>query len=464
MPDGGRVRHHEVLAYDTGRLESVLGADRVRAFNERLEWAAGALKGRRLVNVTGDDQRKGGVYEIMRGTIPYLRGAGIDVLWVDLTTSPKARPSLEFFHLLAHGRSVAADWRAEFPVRTAEFVEFGRAAAPELVQLLRPSDFLVLHDTQTAPVLPELRPWRDSLLWHAHIGTGDQNELVDGYWEIVGPNVAAAGGRVFYRPEYAPPALRDSSIFASPGVDPSAPKSIPLDRDEARRALSSPPAAWPLTWLTGQDRLFDEPHQVVAAQLSRWDPLKDMSGAFRVFAEVAARVPSFVGLVVGPSAQSASERAELELCLEEWKKAAPDISSRVHIGVIENCGTAEHDDAVRTVQSAADVILQKSVQEGFGLTVTEAMLRGKPVVAAAVGGIPLQLHDRHNGVLVDPGSDETSWADHLHELVSNNDLRSRLGTRALGDVLEHHTVDRHLNAVIDAVAEMPPCDAPPGGR
>jgi trehalose synthase len=447
------VQQHSVPAFNAARLTDHVGEARAKAFSACLRRAATMLRGRRLVNVTGDDQRKGGVYEIMRAALPYLRGAGIDVVWVDLPTQPAARPALEFFHVLAHGRAPSPDWRGDLPSRALGFAEFCRIAGAELKSFLRASDVVLLHDTQCAPVPGELGAWHDRVIWHAHIGTPDRNELVANYWRVVGPGVSAARACVFYRPEYAPLELRGQSVFAAPGVDPSSPKNALLSRDAACAALADMPPGWPLRWVSGAGPVTGS-DRVIAVQLSRWDPLKDMPGAFRVLARTVEHDLSFTGMVVGPSAQSAAERLQLQLCVDEHRAASPAARSRVHIGVIEQCGTDEHDQTVRVLQSAADIVLQKSVQEGFGLTVTEAMLRGKPVLASAVGGIPLQLHHGHNGMLLRQGSDDEAWAARLQALASDAELRSRLGTRARADVLDRHTVDREVSTVISEVSKL----------
>ncbi|QKV80631.1 hypothetical protein [Amycolatopsis sp. Hca4] len=100
----------EVPGYEADRLRPALGPRRAAVFAAKLGLAARALAGRRLVNVTGDDRRKGGVYEVMRSVLPYLVGAGIEVEWLNLGTPPEARPALEYFHVLAHGIPPAEDW------------------------------------------------------------------------------------------------------------------------------------------------------------------------------------------------------------------------------------------------------------------------------------------------------------------------------------------------------------------
>jgi trehalose synthase len=447
------VHEHDFAGRHADRLVPTLGRERAGRLDIRLRRAAALLEGRRLVNVTGDDQRKGGVYEIVRATLPYVRGAGIDVRWLDLTTTPGARPALEFFHVLAHGQPPAPDWQDQLAARASDFRHFTQTAAAELKAVLRPSDIVVLHDTQAALLAAELCGHCSFLAWHAHIGTTERNDLVDAYWEIIGPSVAAASARIFYRPELAPPELRDVSIFVPPAVDPSTAKSALLGRAAARARLNCPVPGMPLSWIRGAS-LNLGPDQVVGLQVSRWDPLKDMPGALRVLAAICADDPSFTGVVVGPSAQSASERREVGLCCDVYDQASPAARQALHIGVIDDCGTDIHDDSVRALQSAADLVLQKSVQEGFGLTVTEAMLRGKPVVAASVGGIPMQVHDGRDGVLVVAGADDGAWVAATRSLAGNAMLRCRLGSAARAEVLARHTVDRQLIGLVDGMSEL----------
>jgi trehalose synthase len=444
------MQAHRIPSYEAERLAPFIGRHRVEELSSRLRALAECLGGRRVVNVTGDDRHKGGVYELMRTTLPYLRGGGVAVKWVDLPTSFEDRPALEFFHFLAHGTGRGVEWSRELPARTAELRTFGHKAASELASILRPSDLLVLHDTQSAPLVGELTDWHDQLVWHAHVGTAEHNPAVAAYWDAVSPSIVKARARVFHRPEFVPPELLVGSVFVEPSLDPSAPKSMFMERERAGEALSAGLA--PLRWVGAAPSTG--PEVSVALQISRWDLLKDMPGAVRVLGAVAERRPQLVGLVVGPAAQSDIEKSELEAALAAREGLGQAASSRLHIGVIESSGSAAHDLAVQALQARADVVLQKSRQEGFGLTVTEAMLRGKPVVAARVGGIPLQLEDGRNGVTLPPQASDDQWAEALEGLIGDDARCLRLGAQARADVLERRIVDRQLSALIRELAPL----------
>lgn len=447
------MRQTQVPPLTAERLIPSIGPARVAAFSETLRQVAAALRGRRLVIVTGDDRGKGGVYEIFRSTLPYLRGAGIDVTWMNLPTPPQARPALEFFHVLAHGRPPVDDWESLADQRADEFVEFGRAAAHQISPFLSRRDIVVLNDTQTSAVIPHMPVAYEHLVWHAHIGTTAQNELVSHYWDVVAPWVERAKTLVFYRPEYAPTRLHGTSAFVTPGVDPSSAKSSSLDLGMARRLLESPPPSGSIEWTSETSPGFGA-SDVVVAQLSRWDPLKDMPGVVRAVGLAARSDGSIRGLIAGPDAQSESEQLELRKTLDEYERLPAEIRRRIHIAIIRQCGTAQHDAAVRVIQCSADLILQKSVEEGFGLTVTEGMLRAKAVVAADVGGISLQIRDGYSGILLAPRAPDDQWARCIADLASDPDRRLRIGGSARASVLESHTVDRYISTAVDRVGAM----------
>ncbi len=438
----------EVSSVPVSRLAPFIGSERTRELGSTLRSAALLLRGRRLVNVTGDDRKKGGVFEILRSCLPYVRGAGIDVQWLTVPTAPQHRRALEFFHVLAHGVQPSREWSDELTERRRELQAFADRASAETVAQFRKRDVVIFHDTQTAPIVGAelLRPWRPSVFWHAHIGTTDRNEMVDRYWEALAPSIAAAAGCVFYRPEYAPSGLGSRMIISPPAIDPAAAKNAGHHKLDARELLRRDPSL-PVRWLTSCPALTE----AVGLQLSRWDLLKDMPGAVRVFARVAREAPSFSGMVVGPRAQSSAERHELGETLAAHASLEMEVRARIHVGVIGAAGTSQHDRTVGLLQSAADLVMQRSRREGFGLTVTEAMYRSKPVVAAAVGGIPLQIEHDANGLLVRADAGDDEWARTVLTLMTDDPRRKRLAVAAGRTARERHLVDRQLVGLAKAL-------------
>lgn len=446
------VNHHTIPAQAVERLRAHIGEVRAHELDRQLRALKRRLSGRRLVNITGDDRRKGGVYEILRGALPYLRGAGVNVEWIDLPTRAGDRPALEFFHALAHGRTPTGARLDMLTQHAEELRVFAAAAAGPIRAELRSDDVVLLHDTQAAPLVPELRGRVSRVGWHGHIGTLDGNDGVRAYWKVFEPWVAEADFRFVYQEGYLPVSLRSGAVSVTPGLDPASAKNAPLAADEGAGLLAEPPSGWPLVWRTaGRPRAGS---LGTALAISRWDVLKDMPGAVRVFGLVAERFgSSFCGIVVGPSAESAAEREQLDLALSAHSQLSEASRQSVHVGVIEDCGTAAHDDVVRALQSAADVFVQKSRQEGFGLTVAESLLRGKPVIASRVGGIPLQVNDGVDGMLLLPDTADEVWAAALSRLVSDRQLRAHMGQAARQGAVEHHVVDRQIAASIAGVLE-----------
>jgi trehalose synthase len=339
------------------------------------------------------------------------------------------------------------DWQQVLPHRQEELRRFATCAASAVEAQLRKSDALLLHDTQTAPLAGELIPWSHHTAWHGHIGTVEVDARVAAYWETLGSALSRPRWRLTYRDEYLPATLTGPRVIASPGLDAASRKNQPISRSDARAQLLGPQAG-NIVW-HGSDGLAATP-RIVVAQLSRWDPLKEMAACVRILGAAARRVDGLLGLVIGPSAQSASERRELEGACSAWRRLPSEAKAAVHVGEILDCGSPEHDEVVRIVQGAADIVLQRSRREGFGLTVTEAMWRGAAVVASRTGAIPLQLCEG-TGELLDPDADDERWASTVVALCDDAQRRIALGRAAHTAIAERHLLDRQLTAAIDGV-------------
>jgi hypothetical protein len=322
-------RVHAIAPRSVERLARHIGPERVQRTHASLAALAQTLGGRRIVNVTGDDRSKGGVFEILRTTLPYLSGAGIGVEWIDLRTDAATRPTLEYFHVLGHGTPPTRAWREELPAHERRLRDFGRAAARDISSWLRPSDIVVLHDTQAAPAAEHLDAWHTSLVWRSHIGTTARTACVMEYWRVLNRALSHVRAAVFYRPEYAPPDLKDTSVILVPSIDPSSPKNAVLGRSDARLALAETPASPIVLVLTGDIRTLED-RSLLVVQVARWDPLKGMDqalaacarralvdprGPFCERAERSRRLPA-------AACQAASSGRPADACLEcrgQWQ-------------------------------------------------------------------------------------------------------------------------------------------------
>lgn len=400
--------------------------------------------------VTGDDRAKGGVFEIMRTILPYLDGAEIKTEWLDLPTTPEARSALEFLHVLGHDAAPASDWQACLAQHERALSRFAETGADEIRRRLRSDDLVVLHDTQTAPLCAVLAR-SHAVIWHAHIGTRSGGPALTAYWDLLGPAISDAALRIFYLAEYVPDEVTGPFDLIPPAVDPSSAKAAPMGRSAARSQLRNAAADSALVHPVGGASFSVSDQATLAVQVSRWDPLKDMAGVTELFALAAAEDPAFAGMVVGTAAQSASEISELTRCAAVLDAQPPGIADRLHVWSVQGSGTPAHDDVIRAAQSAANVLVQKSLQEGYGLTVTEAMLRGCPVVASDVGGISAQIIDGVNGLLIPAPYGPNEALGPLRAACDGGSATAALGSQARAEALRGGCVDRQLRQLCAAL-------------
>jgi trehalose synthase len=193
-------------------------------------------------------------------------------------------------------------------------------------------------------------------------------------------------------------------------------------------------------------------------QVSRWDRLKDMAGVMTAFADwVAPEHPDSYLLLVGPDVAAVSDDPEgaevLAECQQQWLTLPEDVRDRVLLVRVPMDDLDENAVIVNAIQRRASVVVQKSFAEGFGLTVTEAMWKARPVVASAVGGIPDQIATGVQGVLVDP-RDLQAAGQAIAKLLADPAEATRLGMAARERVRDEFLEDRHLSQYIDLFCEL----------
>jgi trehalose synthase len=195
----------------------------------------------------------------------------------------------------------------------------------------------------------------------------------------------------------------------------------------------------------------------LVVQISRWDRLKDMLGVLEAFATSAALLDEAHLALVGPEVEGVADDPEgtetLGECLAAWELLPPRVRSRIHIVSLDMADADENALTVNALQRFAAVIAQKSLAEGFGLTVAEGMWKAKPVVASAVGGIVDQITD-DTGVLLDDPRDLDAFSRSVGRLIDDEGLRLRMGRRARRRVRDHFIGDRHLRALAGLVERV----------
>lgn len=380
----------------------------------------------RLVHVSAT-ARGGGVTELLSGLVPAQAETGLSVGWAVIGGDPEFFEFTAYLHQLLHGWADA--WTIER--LGADTPHYRSTLAPQaawLAEQLDPGDVVVLHDPQTLGMAPHLARAGLKTVWHCHVGTTDVNASGPAaIWRTFDRELSHVDTMLTTLPEYAPrdfPLTRRHVIV--PAVDPRSAKNRPLAPGEVDALIAD-------TGLTGapgsgrveQDGPLPDDAPVVL-QVSRWEPLKDMPGVLRC---VPALPPDAHVVLAGTDPDDPQGQAVLDEVRTVRANLSPADRARVHLVLL-----AHHDEewtalAVNALQRRADVVLQKSLAEGFGLTVTEAMLKGRAVVAADTGGLRQQISPGHTGLLVDP-RDPGAVAIALCTLLDDPLLRRRLGKHA----------------------------------
>jgi trehalose synthase len=298
--------------------------------------------------------------------------------------------------------------------------------AAELLTQLRRDDIAILHDPQTAGLVEPLTKAGVRVLWRCHIGVDMHTDVTRAAWEFLQPYLAPADGYVFTRRQYAPSWMPPARVWViPPSIDPFSAKNTDLPPDAVRAILAvagvtrEQPSAGRATFtrsdgttgevvrsaqVTGDGR--PGPDDQVVVQVSRWDRLKDMAGVLRGFADYVLPHDDSYLMLAGPAVSGVADDPEgaevFAECLDAWSDLPARARARVLLVTLPLDDVEENATMVNAIQRRAAVIVQKSIAEGFGLTVAEGMWKGRPVVGSAVGGIVDQIAEGTGILLADP--------------------------------------------------------------
>jgi trehalose synthase len=471
-----------VMPVALDRLAAILPPHRV----EGLETAAAharAVFGDRVVWHVNATAHGGGVAEMLQTLLAYGKGAGIENRWLVLDGDPQFFAITKRLHNVLHGE--AGDGRPLGPAEHAHYEAALRANLARLVGLVSPGDIVLLHDPQTAGLTAGLRSTGARVIWRCHIGRDRPNELTRVGWDFLRPYLAAAQALVFSRREYAPEWVEENRLVViPPSIDPFALKNMPMSSEVVRAVLArvglvadgglegpvdfvrrdgTSGTVRPHRTSGGLLADTDPPPPVDAplvVQVSRWDRLKDMGGVMEGFA-LALAEDDLVGshlILAGPEVSGVSDDPEgaevLAECRGQWRRLPERVRRRVHLASIPMDDGDENAVIVNALQRHATVVVQKSLVEGFGLTVTEAMWKERPVVSSRLGGIQDQIVDGRDGLLVDDPYDLEEFAGVLRRPLEDAGLAARLGAAAHARVLEEFLGDRHLEQYVDLFSQL----------
>jgi trehalose synthase len=469
----------DVAPVQLDRLAGLLAPERWERLRREAGRARAGLAGRTVWNVNATAQG-GGVAEMLQNLLAYGRGAGVDTRWLVLSGTPDFFAITKRVHNVLHG--TRGDGGSLGESEHASYEAVLRDNVDGLSAQVRPGDVVLLHDPQTAGMVDAIRSLGATTVWRCHIGRDTPNELSRLGWEFLRPYLVNADHFVFSRLEYAPDWVpRNKLTVIAPSIDPFSAKNRWLEPDAVATALagaglvSAAPdsVARPFVRRDGtigtarpRGHLIygDDPPPADAGlvvQISRWDRLKDMGGVLTGFVEAIDALPERAHLMlVGPDVSGVTDdpegQAVLGECQQLWDSLPSPMRRRVHLTTLPMDDVDENAYLVNALQHQAAVVVQKSLVEGFGLTVTEAMWKARPVVASAVGGINDQIVDGRDGILVHDPTDLHEFGSALATVLGDPDLAKRLGAAARARVQDRFLGDRHLIQYVELFSTMTP--------
>jgi trehalose synthase len=449
------------------RFAEVLLPEQMRELERTVTRAQTLLSGRVIWNINST-ARGGGVAEMLRPLVGYARAANVDARWKVLGGEPDFFRVTKRLHNRLHGSmgdgGPLGDHERKIYERTSE------AAARKLIPRTRRGDIVILHDPQTAGLAAPLVEAGAVVIWRTHIGIDRPNGEAREAWDFLLPYVLPAHAYVFSRAAYAWEALEPGRVFViAPSIDPFSPKNQELPRSSVRAILGHtgllPPVEDVPTFLRsdGAPGRVDSTCQLIEAepltaetplvtQVSRWDRLKDPLGVMEGFIHHVLPESAAHLMLAGPDTDAVADDPEgadvLRACIDRWESLAPEARARIHLAMLPMYDAEENAAIVNATQRWSTVIVQKSLAEGFGLTVTEAMWKARPVVASRVGGIQDQLVDGESGVLVDP-ADYQAFGEAVLGLIADPARAERIGRAAQERVREQFLGARHLTQYVD---------------
>ncbi len=383
-----------------GDYEPIVG----RSTIEELRVLADKLSGKIIQNINST-ATGGGVAEILEHLVPLLNQLGVDTRWQVMQGSDEFFEVTKKFHNALHGKSES--------ISDEDFSLFLEVSRRNLNELSFFGDLIFIHDPQPVALISKKKEIGRRWLWRCHIDASNPDKRV---WDFLRGFVVDYDAAVFSAPNFAQ-RLPIRQFLISPSIDPLSDKNKEL----SSKTIDSVLAKYGLT--------LDKP---MIVQVSRFDRLKDPLGVIRAFEMAKKSVECQLVLAGG----TAADDPESEVVLDEVRERAEG-SKDIHVLLIPPGSDIE----INALQRAATVVLQKSLKEGFGLTISEALWKGKPVVASAVGGIPLQIHNKLTGLLCHT-VEGAAYA--LRQLLSNPQYARQLGENGREHVKQNFLITRHI--------------------
>lgn len=472
-----RPKFVQIPPHPLDRFRPLLG-DRYAEVEAAAARARRLFEGRAIWHLSST-LRGGGVAEMLRSLLPYVRDAGIDTRWLVLRERDEFFVLTKRLHNNLHGErgdgGPLGDEERELYESTLA------ASARHVSPLVQPRDIVFLHDPQTAGLAARAKADGATVVWRCHIGADRPEEIVRMAWDFLAPYVRAADAYVFSRREYVWDVLdRQRAWVMAPCIDPFSPKNQEIEPAVVEDILgaiglgtASPALAPAFTRADGTPARVERRAAVlqeaplpagapVVAQISRWDRLKDHRGLLACFHRHIANEELHL-VLAGPATAAVADDPEGAAVWREvsvaWRELPAETRRRIHLVSLPLDDLDENAAMVNALQRRAQVVVQKSLAEGFGLVVAEAMWKRRPVVGARVGGIQDQIVDGVSGVLVGP-RDLEGLARAILSLTADRKRATAMGEEARRRVLDRFLAASRLAEYADLIAGLDPMSGP----
>jgi len=383
--------------------ERIVGSSRIT----QLRRIGKKLGGIRVVHVNST-REGGGVAEILDWMVPLMREAGLDASWEVIQGTDDFFEVTKNIHNGLQGRPVDLShkgWKI--------FQEVNEMNMERLRPTLTDADIVVVHDPQPAFLLPLCNGRKGKWIWRGHI---DISRPFRPVWKVLRTMLEKYDASIFSMCEFAQ-ALPHTQFIVPPSIDPLSPKNRDLEMSELENVRA---------------RFGLDPERPLLVQVSRFDRFKDPVGVIQAYRMVRKVLPVQLVLAGGSAADDPEGKAVLEDVLE-----VADENPDIHVLSLP----PNAHETINALQRLADIILQKSTREGFGLTVTEGMWKGKPVIGGDTGGIRLQVVNHHTGFLVNTPE---GAAHRIRYLLHHRNRISEIGVDAREFVRENFLLTRQL--------------------
>jgi trehalose synthase len=457
------MQHVDVEPLDPANFAAVLDEEGFKGVLDLAARAQDIFRDRVLWNVNST-AKGGGVAEMLASLLAYTLGAGVDSRWVVIEGDPEFFRITKRIHNRLHGSD--GDDQPLGPAERAAYEQTLARQAEAMVRMVRPGDVVLVHDPQPAGLVDALKERGADVVWRLHVGADEVNHRVREAWDFVRPYVSRADRWVFSRQSFVWDGLEASrTAVIAPSIDIFSPKNQDLSDQSAHAILAAAGLVAdrvsgipefrredgsvarverPADILEERPLTLDRP---LVVQVSRWDALKDHGGVMRGFVEHVLPVQDADLVLAGPAAEAVADdpegAEELDRIKDAWRALPLEARERVHVACLPMDDRQENAAIVNALQRHATVVVQKSLAEGFGLTVAEGMWKSRPVVAGAVGGIQEQVVQGETGWLVDP-RDLAAFGSRVADLLGDREAADRMGASARERVLEHFIGVRHL--------------------